>query len=121
MSKMDIYLSLKVYDSNCDKSEDCVNIRGADSGVLKKEKVTIPASGSISVLTSGTAVDRSVFVRSDSDFQVDVNSLGAQDVKRVPFGTSFQDALYLARLSLTSLTITNPSSTDEIVVEYTLS
>lgn len=120
MSKVDLYMLLKVYENNCESSEDCLDIKTGTSDALKKEKVTIAASDSLTIFSPSSTETRTLFIKSDSNFQININALGNKDVKRMPFGTSFKEAFFLSRMDFDSIELTNPSGTDELEIEYTL-
>jgi len=119
LSTVDVFLDLKFKDGDCDVNPLCQNILGADTKNLKKETVELAPLGS-AVVFAAAAEDKTLYVSSDSDFQMNINTLGNMTIKRFTFGTKFKQAFHLSRLSLSGLTITNPSTTATIKVTYAI-
>ena len=119
MSKIDISLNLKASNSDCDQISICQAISGADGGDIKKETVELAASSNSTIFT-GASTDKIIYLESDTEFQVDINGLGPVSVKPFLAGSKKFKALYLSKLTVTSIQILNPSATDTIKVSYLL-
>jgi hypothetical protein len=120
MSKVNLTLNLKFTNTDCDKVEVCQGVNGADSGDIKKETIELAASATYNIFT-GVASNKIIYIESEFDFQIDINGLGAVDVKRLLAGAKTLSASFLSKLEITSLDIINPSPTNTIKVSYILS
>jgi len=119
MSKIDLFINLELKDDNCDLTRKKINIVSGDSGDTKRETVELAATAS-STIFSDVAVDKFIYVESDSDFQININSLGFVDVKRIAAGIDFKEAVFLSKQNVTSIEIKNNSATDTIKISYIL-
>jgi len=118
MSKAKISLNIELTNTDCDKVQICQGVSGADAGDIKKETLEL-ATATSSVIFTGTAEDKLIYIESDSDFDIDINGLGAVSVKRLLAGSSKLKASFLSKLTITSFEIINPGA-ETIKVTYTM-
>merc|ERR1712146_497889 len=98
----------------------CLDLLGINSESVKKETFNLATLASKEIFNEASAEDRLLYIESDSDFQININTLGNIDVKRMSSGTKFLKAIHFSgKISITSIEITNPGS-EEISVNYIL-
>jgi hypothetical protein len=120
MAKMDISLNFRIYANNCDESESCINIRSANVNSHKREKLKLDSEDSITILDLTDPENKTILIRSKSDFNIKINDLEEYSVKRINIGAKTAEAIFLSTLNIETLEIINPSETETIHIEYTL-
>jgi hypothetical protein len=121
MAFLNYFLQFKAFaDKNTSNSPNLTNmnwvrdVKGVTVNNQSSQVLTIPASGSVTVFTGATK--KFAYVESDENLNVAINGAAALQIKPLVVGTSTEPASLLVTATLTSLVLTNPSSTDPVSV-----
>lgn len=121
MSKMNLSVFLNTYsDSRSSNSPNLQNfkwnrqINGLQVANAISQSVTIPASGSVDVFTTGTK--KLVYLEVSAAAEVTYNGTIVETIQPFVINSTVLPGISLKTSDITSMSITNPSSTDAITV-----
>lgn len=121
MAFLNYFLQFKAFaDKNSSNSPNLTNmnwvrdVKGVTVDNQSSQVLTIPANGSVTVFTGATK--KFAYVEADADLNVAINGGAALLIKPLVIGTSSAPGSLLVTATLTSLVLSNPSSTDEVSV-----